>query len=70
MAFLVTFTVPYLLDAPYADLGSKVGFIYGGFSILALGWAWFCLPEASGRSLEEIDEMFQLKLATRKFKSQ
>ena len=68
MAFLVTFTVPYLLQAPYAALGSKVGFIYGGFCVIALVWAWFCFPELRGRSLEEIDEMFQLKLPTRQFK--
>jgi MFS transporter, SP family, sugar:H+ symporter len=68
MAFLVTFTVPYLLQAPYAALGSKVGFIYGGFCVMALVWAWFCFPELRGRSLEEIDEMFQLKLPTRQFK--
>lgn len=68
MAFLVTFTVPYLLQAPYAALGSKVGFIYGGFCVMALLWAWFCFPELRGRSLEEIDEMFQLKLPTRQFK--
>ena len=27
--FVVTFTLPYLLNEPYAALGSKVGFIFG-----------------------------------------
>ncbi|RDW91886.1 hypothetical protein BP5796_01280 [Coleophoma crateriformis] len=67
-AFVVTFTIPYLLNAPYAHLESKVGFIYGGVCILALVWAWFCLPEVGGRSLEEIDDMFQSKVPTRDFK--
>jgi hypothetical protein len=60
--------LPYLLDDDYADLGSKVGFIYGGFSILACAFAWFSLPELKGRSLEEIETMFQLRLKTREFK--
>ena len=27
--FVVSFTMPYLLNPPYANLGAKVGFIYG-----------------------------------------
>ncbi|CZR67082.1 related to transporter (major facilitator superfamily) [Phialocephala subalpina] len=68
-AFLVTFTVPYLINVKYAGLGSKVGFIYGSFALLFLIWAWFYLPEVRRRSLEEIDEMFIEKVPTRKFKT-
>lgn len=48
-AFVVTFTVPYLLDEPYAALHSKVGFIYGAICLLGLVWAWFEFPELMGR---------------------
>lgn len=57
-SFVVSFTVPYLLNAPYANLESKVGYIYGGMTVLALLFAFFCVPETKGRSLETIDRMF------------
>lgn len=61
-AFAVTFTSPYLLDAKYANLSSKVGFIWGGFTTFYLIWALFYLPELKNRSLEEVDELFEAKL--------
>lgn len=66
---MVTFTVPYLIDASYANLQSKLGFIYGAIGVLGLIWAYFSFPELMGRSLEEIDEMFVAKLPARKFRS-
>ncbi|KAF7552933.1 hypothetical protein G7Z17_g3987 [Cylindrodendrum hubeiense] len=56
--FTISFSIPYLLNASYANLGSKVGFIFGSTSVLACIFAWFCVPECSGKSLEEIDELF------------
>ncbi|KAK2058029.1 general substrate transporter [Colletotrichum caudatum] len=55
--FLSSFTLPYLLQEP-ANLGSRVGLIYGSISALGLVWGWFFMPEMSNKSLEEIDEMF------------
>lgn len=40
-SFVVAFTLPYLLNAPYAALGAKVGFIFGPIAITACIWA-FC----------------------------
>lgn len=45
VAFSITFSLPYLLYAPYAALGPKVGFIFGSFALLAIFFAWFCIPE-------------------------
>jgi hypothetical protein len=39
--FVVSFTLAYLLDAPYADLGAKVGFIYGRTTVVSLVAAYF-----------------------------
>ncbi|TPX07934.1 uncharacterized protein E0L32_010389 [Thyridium curvatum] len=64
--FAATFTLPYLLKAPYANLQSRVGFIYGATSLLALIWGYFYLPDLKGRSLEEIDEMFEARVPARK----
>jgi MFS transporter, SP family, sugar:H+ symporter len=65
---VVAFTLPYLQDTPGANLGSKVGFIYGSICFVALIWGYFFLPELKGRSLEELDEMFAAKLPLRKFR--
>ncbi|KUL82581.1 hypothetical protein ZTR_09361 [Talaromyces verruculosus] len=67
--FAVNFTIPYLLYAPYADLGSKVGFIFGGLSFCAMMFTYFCVPECKGKSLEEIDVLFHQGLSVRKFGS-
>jgi hypothetical protein len=57
--FVATFTLPYLLQFPYANLGAKVGFIYAATSVGFLVWAFFCYHDLTGRSLEEVDEMFE-----------
>lgn len=46
----------------------KTGFFWFGFGFLTLVWAFFRLPETKGRSYEELDLMFEARLATRKFK--
>ncbi|VUC27305.1 unnamed protein product [Clonostachys rosea] len=60
--FLATFTLPYLLKAPYANLGSKVGFVYGCTTTLFVVLLFFFVPEMTGKSLEEIDEMFESRV--------
>ncbi|TVY82030.1 Hexose transporter HXT13 [Lachnellula suecica] len=68
-AFTVSFTLPYLLNAPYANLGSKVGFIYGSMALCTLIFTFFFVPECKGKSLEEIDLMFHERVPLRKFQS-
>lgn len=67
--FVVSFTLPYLLNAPYAALHSKVGFIYGSMAFCALGFTFFFVPECKGKSLEEVDLMFKEHVPLRKFKT-
>lgn len=67
--FIVSFTLPYLLNAPYAALGARVGFIYGSFAVVAVIVAYFMIPEMKGRTLEEIDQLFASGVSLRKFKS-
>ncbi|KAH8845554.1 hypothetical protein MCOR07_006614 [Pyricularia oryzae] len=56
--FAATFSLAYLLSEPYAALGAKVAFIYAATSVCLLVWAYFCYHELTGRSLEEVDELF------------
>lgn len=55
---LIICAIPYLLSPTYANLGAKVGFIFGACQVLVLIWSIFFLPETKDRTLEEIDEMF------------
>ncbi|KAK1720215.1 hypothetical protein CaCOL14_005865 [Colletotrichum acutatum] len=67
MNFLVNFTLPYLLNAPYAALQSKVGFIFGSIAVFSALFVFFCVPECKGRSLEEIDRIFHDGVPVRHF---
>jgi SP family sugar:H+ symporter-like MFS transporter len=64
-------SVPINFVNPYvqAAIGGKVTFIYGAFSVAAVVFIFFLLPETKNRSLEELDEMFQAKVPTRAFKN-
>ncbi|CAG7944306.1 unnamed protein product [Penicillium olsonii] len=68
--FVVSFTLPYLMDAGYANLQSKVGFIYGGISVMSIIFVFFCVPECQGRSFEEIDQLFRSRTPLRAFQKQ
>lgn len=61
-AFVVTFSVPYLLGKPGANLGANVGWIFGGDAVFGLIFSIFFVPELKGRSLEEVDELFEARL--------
>jgi len=69
IAFIVTFTMPYLFDADKAGLGAQIGWIYAGGMLLALLFVFFFLPETLGRSLESINEMLDAKVPSRKWSS-
>ncbi|KAI9152327.1 Epoxide hydrolase srdG [Paramyrothecium foliicola] len=64
----VTFSLPYLLNPPYAAPGPKVGFIFGSITVLGFIFAIFCVPECTGKSLEEIDVLFNNNVPVRQFK--
>lgn len=56
--FGTSFTVPYLINEQYANLGGKVGFIYGSTNLVMVVLTWFFIPELKGRTLEEVDQLF------------
>ncbi|KAI0483331.1 general substrate transporter [Xylariaceae sp. FL0804] len=65
--FTVAFTLPYLLDAPYANLQSKVGFIYGSISVCSIFFAYLFVPDCRGRSLEDVNRLFESGAPARQF---
>lgn len=64
----VGFIVPYIQDAQYGDLGGKIGFLWMAWSIIAGLFVFFFLPELKGRSLEELDYMFESGVSTHAFR--
>ncbi|KAH7303485.1 general substrate transporter [Stachybotrys elegans] len=66
-SFLVNFSIPYLLSPKYAGLQSRVGFIFAGIILLAIVFCYFCVPECKGKSLEQIDRMFNQGVPLRSF---
>lgn len=67
-AWLTTFTAPYFINPDSLNWGPRYGFIWFPSAIIAAIWVWLFLPETKGRTLEEIDEMFQAGLGPRKFR--
>ncbi|KAK2808738.1 hypothetical protein FQN50_004410 [Emmonsiellopsis sp. PD_5] len=56
---ILAIITPYLVDAEKANLGAKVFFIWGGTCTLSMIYAYFCVPETKGLSLEQVDRMFE-----------
>ncbi|KAK8096048.1 general substrate transporter [Apiospora kogelbergensis] len=59
--------LPYIFNPDAGALGARSGLVYSGLCALALAATWVGVPELQGRSMLEIDHMFELRLATRKF---
>ncbi|KAL4798108.1 general substrate transporter [Aspergillus venezuelensis] len=63
-----SFVLPYLFNPDRANLGGKLGFIFGGLCFPSIAFIWWYQPETRGRSYEELDEMFVKKVPARQFK--
>lgn len=59
-SWLVSFTTPYIMNMPYGGIGGNIGYVFGGMSAISLVFAIFWVPELKGRSLEEVDELFEV----------
>ncbi|KAI0295354.1 MFS monosaccharide transporter [Multifurca ochricompacta] len=59
--FGISYATPYLVDAGpgNADLGTKVFYIWGSTCFCCIIFAYFCIPETKGLSLEQIDLLYQ-----------
>lgn len=66
---LILQIMPYLLNPDQADLGGKICFVFFAMAVPICIYFYFCLPEMKGRSYVEIEEIFQKRVAARKFKS-
>ena len=68
VSLIINFVSPFIQDAGYGGIGSKIGFLWGAFSVVMVAFAFFFVPEYKGHSLEQLDYLFEQRTATRKFK--
>lgn len=68
-AWLATFTAPYFINPAALGWGPKYGYIWVPSALIAAVFVFWFLPETKGRSLEEIDEMFEAHVPSRKFRT-
>ncbi|WVW83537.1 hypothetical protein I302_105558 [Kwoniella bestiolae CBS 10118] len=61
--------VPYIQGAQYGNLQGQITYIFGGFSVAAIIFAYFFIPELKGRTLEELDMLYEANVSARKFAS-
>lgn len=59
--------LPYIYNPDSGNLRAMTGFVYAGFCVIAVAGTWFWVPEMKGRSVGEIDAMFELRIRTRDF---
>ncbi len=66
---IMNFAIPYMVNPDEGNLKGKVGFIFGGLSLVATIGAYFICPELKGRTFNEINHMFESKVPPRKMGS-
>ncbi|KAF8861093.1 maltose permease [Acephala macrosclerotiorum] len=62
----MNFAIPYMVNPDKANMRGKVGFVFSGLSAISFVGAFLYLPELKGRSFDEIDIMFERRIAPRK----
>ncbi|KAH6867513.1 general substrate transporter [Thelonectria olida] len=62
-----SFVLPYMFNPDKANLGGKLGFVFGGLCFPSIAVIWWFQPETKYRSYEELDEMFAKKVPARHF---
>jgi sugar porter (SP) family MFS transporter len=67
-AIVTTVAIPYMINPDQANMRGKIGFFFGGLSLISWIWSYFRVPETKGRTYEELDIMFSRNVKTREFK--
>ncbi|KAF1847397.1 MFS general substrate transporter [Cucurbitaria berberidis CBS 394.84] len=60
--------LPYVFNPDQGNLRGKTGFTYAATCLVGAAVSWYIIPEMKGRSVAEIDRMFEENLSARGFK--
>ena len=66
---VLSLVLPYIYNPDAGDLKGKTGFVYAGLCLFTWTLTWFMIPEMKGRTVLEIDAMFEAKLPCSEFKN-
>jgi MFS transporter, SP family, sugar:H+ symporter len=57
----IAYSTPYLVNygEGYANLQSKIFFVWFGCCFLCIAFVWFCIYETKGLSLEQVDQLYE-----------
>ncbi|KAI9568717.1 maltose permease, partial [Boletus coccyginus] len=66
---IANIVTPYLVNPDEANLGGYVGFIFGGLAFSGTVWAYFFIPETRGRTVHELDLLYEKRVPARHFAS-
>ncbi|KAK0625128.1 major facilitator superfamily domain-containing protein [Bombardia bombarda] len=69
LAWLTGFCSPYFINPDAMNWGAKYAYIWAGSNFICGIFFFLFLPELKGRTLEEIDELFERGASAWKFKS-
>jgi hypothetical protein len=69
VGWAVSFFSPYFINPESLGWGPKYGYIWGGSNIVLALWTFMYVPETKGRSLEQLDDLFEQGVSARKFSS-
>ncbi|KAM0711236.1 hypothetical protein Q7P35_001975 [Cladosporium inversicolor] len=60
--FALAYATPYMVNEGkgYANLQSKVFFIWGSFCFICIAFVWFMIYETKGLTLEQVDELYSV----------
>ncbi|KAI1333212.1 general substrate transporter [Xylariaceae sp. FL0255] len=67
LAWLTSFTSPYFINPEHLNWGPKYGYIWAGSNFACFVFFFLFVPETKGRTLEEIDELFNKRVSVWKF---
>jgi len=57
--FAIAYATPYMVNAEYANLQSRVFFIWGSFCFICIIFVYAMIYETKGLTLEEVDELYE-----------
>lgn len=68
-SIFMNLVLPYVFNPDAGNARAQTGFLFFGLCVIGVIFTWLWVPEMKGRSVAEIDEMFNLKLPSRDFKN-